>query len=244
MGKTRIDPTSLSFLYSLATGTLWLDKHWVTPGSLMPWMIEWGHACGISLSMIGRKRLACAIDAVLGPKKAVDFRYIEPKFTEHIADNRRRAYFFDRDRVMKYIAMHTDTTTQAQPIFNTDPKESPPIENQPVKGTTVSEAEISNKIAGQENGTREVTCRFGRVDVLTATEVIEVKRVADYKGAIGQVVCYAREFPSHKPRIHLYGKGTITQYHNAIVAISGEGIRCTMENAPVGDPFAHSTNNL
>ena len=244
MGKTRIDPTSLSFLYSLATGTLWLDKHWVTPGSLMPWMNEWGHACGISLSMIGLHRLARALETVLGPKKAVDFRFIEPKLTAHIADNRRRAYVFDRDRVINYVAMHTETTIKPENTSITDNEEIIYNNKQPAKDTAVSEAVVSNKIAGQENGTREVTCRFGRVDVLTATEVIEVKRVADYKGAIGQVICYAREFPSHKPRIHLYGKGTITQYHNAIVAISGEGIRCTMENAPVGDPFAHSTNNL
>ena len=101
---------------------------------------------------------------------------------------------------------------------------------------TPHEHTISNKIAKQENGQREVGCRFGRIDVLTATEVIEVKRVNDYKGAIGQVLCYTREYPYHKPRIHLYGNGSLAQYHNAIVAIAGAGIRCTMEGAVVTMP--------
>ena len=210
MDKVRTDHTSLSFLFSLATGTLWLDKHWVTPGSLMPWMIEWGHACGIPPAMIGRKRLAGTLATVLGAKKTVELVFIEPKLisrSEHVVDNRRRAYFFDRDRVINYMAMHTETTSESQHVYTPDTEKSIHDNREPMKGTTVPEAEISNKIASQENGTREVTCRFGRVDVLTATEVIEVKRVADYKGAIGQVICYAREFPSHKPRIHLYGKG-------------------------------------
>jgi hypothetical protein len=59
---------------------------------------------------------------------------------------------------------------------------------------------------------REVVCNAGIVDVLTDTEVIEVKHVDRARNAIGQVLMYAKCFPFRKKRIHIFGVGTISPY--------------------------------
>jgi len=44
------------------------------------------------------------------------------------------------------------------------------------------------------------------IDLLTANEIIEIKNVRHWKGAIGQVFVYGNYYPKHKKRIHLFGK--------------------------------------
>ena len=56
------------------------------------------------------------------------------------------------------------------------------------------------------DGQREVKTLAGAIDVLTATEVIEVKKIGSWKHAIGQVLVYGDYYPSHQKRIHLYGE--------------------------------------
>lgn len=56
------------------------------------------------------------------------------------------------------------------------------------------------------NSKIEVSTRSGRIDILTPSEVIEVKQVRRYKHAIGQVISYGYYYPQHQKRIHLYGK--------------------------------------
>jgi hypothetical protein len=71
-----------------------------------------------------------------------------------------------------------------------------------------SEAWYRDCLALQLNGKTEVQTPSGRIDILTKTEVIEVKRASGYKSAIGQVKCYGQHYPNHKIRIHLFGKLT------------------------------------
>jgi|LakMenE01Jun11ns_1017448.scaffolds.fasta_scaffold9660002_2 hypothetical protein len=63
-----------------------------------------------------------------------------------------------------------------------------------------------NNLAKMLNGDVEVVTKTGRIDVLTDTEIIEVKDVQAWKSAIGQVLVYQLEFPDRQPRIHLFGK--------------------------------------
>jgi hypothetical protein len=55
-----------------------------------------------------------------------------------------------------------------------------------------------------EGGVMEIPCRHGQVDIVTATEVIEVKPLTMWKHALGQVLAYSACFPKHRARIHLY----------------------------------------
>lgn len=92
-----------------------------------------------------------------------------------------------------------------------------------------AEGDIRDKLALREGGVTEVSVECGRIDVLTPTEVIEVKRVKGWKGAIGQVMVYGRVFPSRTKRIHLYGNGALETYVLAQKHASELGIRVTVE---------------
>jgi hypothetical protein len=56
------------------------------------------------------------------------------------------------------------------------------------------------------DGVLEVPCLSGRIDILTSTEIIEVKLIKNWKAAIGQVLVYNLEYPDKTPRIHLCGE--------------------------------------
>lgn len=73
----------------------------------------------------------------------------------------------------------------------------------PRKDSDTVEAAVRDHLAQQETGQVEVTCDHGRVDVLTRSEVIEVKRGSRYLHALGQVLRYAESFPEHRKRVHL-----------------------------------------
>ena len=74
-----------------------------------------------------------------------------------------------------------------------------------LKGTELS---YRNRLAKQLNGQVEVSTPAGRIDILTETEVIEVKRASGWKSAIGQIISYGKFYPHHRQRIHLFGKLT------------------------------------
>lgn len=68
------------------------------------------------------------------------------------------------------------------------------------------ESDYSNDLCKDLNGKREVVTLAGNIDVLTQTEIIEVKTVSLWKAALGQVLVYGHYYPSHQKRIHLYGE--------------------------------------
>lgn len=67
------------------------------------------------------------------------------------------------------------------------------------------EAVIQKKLAEQSGGQVEVPTESGRIDVLTSTEIIEIKRIDQWKSALGQVLAYGIFYPSHQKRLHLFG---------------------------------------
>ena len=54
---------------------------------------------------------------------------------------------------------------------------------------------------------QEVRCEHGVADIITDTEVIEVKVASKYAHALGQVQAYATSFPGRRMRVHLFGTG-------------------------------------
>jgi hypothetical protein len=68
------------------------------------------------------------------------------------------------------------------------------------------ESDYSNALALSLNGKREVSTIAGNIDILTHTQIIEVKPVAMWKHALGQVLAYSTFYPSHQKRIHLFGE--------------------------------------
>lgn len=71
------------------------------------------------------------------------------------------------------------------------------------KVMSVSESDISDIVARRYKGQREVTCTSGRCDVVNDEYAIEVKNIKDWKGAIGQALCYSIDL-DRKPMIYLF----------------------------------------
>jgi hypothetical protein len=67
------------------------------------------------------------------------------------------------------------------------------------------EASYVERLHRQLGGEREVGTKAGYIDLLTSSELIEVKHVKSWKAAIGQVEVYGDYYSSHQKRIHLFG---------------------------------------
>lgn len=58
-------------------------------------------------------------------------------------------------------------------------------------------------------GEKDAVTPVGNVDLLTSTEVIEVKAAKDWRSGLGQVLAYSyffRRRPRRYPRLHLFGE--------------------------------------
>jgi hypothetical protein len=64
---------------------------------------------------------------------------------------------------------------------------------------------IQLRLHKELGGTMEAPTPIGPVDLLTKTEIIEIKAIADWKTAFGQVITKGLSYPNHIKRIHLFG---------------------------------------
>ena len=78
-------------------------------------------------------------------------------------------------------------------------------------------------------GTMEYRCKFGRIDILTKSEAIEVKRVSGWKQAVGQALIYA-DATERIPRVHLYGKDRLPLDSEEVIIKLGVRISYDLEN--------------
>jgi transposase-like protein len=67
------------------------------------------------------------------------------------------------------------------------------------------EREIQLRLHRELGGTMEAYTPVGPIDLVTTTEIIEIKRINDWKTALGQVFAKAYMFPRKHKRIHLFG---------------------------------------
>lgn len=68
------------------------------------------------------------------------------------------------------------------------------------------EQQVRHRLQSQLGGLVEVTTPAGRIDLLTDTEIIEVKHVSECCSAMGQVLAYSGFYPEHHKHIHLFGR--------------------------------------
>lgn len=94
-----------------------------------------------------------------------------------------------------------------------------------------TEKVVRDRLASSIAGSKiEVSTESGRIDILTPSEVIEVKQVRRYKHAIGQVTSYSYYYPQHTRRIHLYGKVSPKQRQLIVNECGAVSISVTFEN--------------
>lgn len=96
------------------------------------------------------------------------------------------------------------------------------------------EASVRDALAAAEGGETEITVSSGLIDVLTSSEVIEVKVFNNWKHAIGQARIYYYDYPTKTRRIHLFAEahqeqamGKLFQKHGVIDKCNSEDVRVT-----------------
>jgi hypothetical protein len=91
------------------------------------------------------------------------------------------------------------------------------------------ETSIRDKLAKKLVGQVEAKTPVGNIDILTETEVIEVKILKHWKAALGQVLAYSYFFPSHKKRIHLFNVFNEDSLQNVIEVCSYYNVTVTYQ---------------
>ena len=66
------------------------------------------------------------------------------------------------------------------------------------------EYDVQQKLNKKFNGECEVPTELGIIDILTDTQIIEIKNFKDWKSALGQILIYSTFYPEHKKCIHLF----------------------------------------
>ncbi len=96
-----------------------------------------------------------------------------------------------------------------------------------MKIISVPECVYSDALSHELNGKREIKTPVGRIDILTCSEVIEVKHVSVWKAAVGQAILYSAYYPQHGKRIHLFGNVEFNQKELIEIACIKIGVRVT-----------------
>ena len=66
------------------------------------------------------------------------------------------------------------------------------------------EKDIKLKLQKELGGEIEVETESGFIDLLTDVEIIEIKNGKNWKAALGQILIYSLDYPTHIKRIHLF----------------------------------------
>ena len=96
----------------------------------------------------------------------------------------------------------------------------------PAKPKRISEAAVCWQLAKDTSGRTEVICATGKIDILTDTEIIEVKRWCHWKHALGQLLAYKACYPNRNMRAHFFSKRTKI-YNFVVNFLTHYGIRVT-----------------
>ena len=91
------------------------------------------------------------------------------------------------------------------------------------------ERQVRDRLKTELGGEVEIVTAVGRIDLLTAIEVVEIKNINDWKGALGQILAYSAFFPEHSKRIHLFGRVDLAKLALAQATCSEFGITVTFE---------------
>ena len=97
------------------------------------------------------------------------------------------------------------------------------------KENNVLEKTIRDRLALELNGQVEVRVNTGYIDILTSTELIEIKQANDWKGAIGQLMAYSRDYPDRQKRLHLFGSIAKGSFDKILKMCNENNIKLTYE---------------
>jgi DNA-binding transcriptional regulator GbsR (MarR family) len=64
---------------------------------------------------------------------------------------------------------------------------------------------VRDRLQAQLGGKVEAYTKYGLIDLLTETELIEIKVINRWKDAIGHILAKSEKYPNHQKRLHLFG---------------------------------------
>jgi hypothetical protein len=102
------------------------------------------------------------------------------------------------------------------------------------------EKDVRDKLALQVQGKCEDCIAAGKIDVLTAQVIYEVKNFREWKAAIGQVLVYQYYYPERTPAIYLFGKAT--KEHRALIQKHCDALNIRVEWYGASTPAAPAPN--
>jgi hypothetical protein len=74
-----------------------------------------------------------------------------------------------------------------------------------IKRRSHPERDVRDRLQAKLGGKVEAYTKFGLIDLLTETELIEIKIAHRWKDAIGHILAKSYKYPTHKKRLHLFG---------------------------------------
>lgn len=74
-----------------------------------------------------------------------------------------------------------------------------------IKRKNHPERDVRDRLQSQLGGKVEAYTKFGLIDLLTETELIEIKVMNRWKDAIGHILAKSYKYPNHSKRLHLFG---------------------------------------
>lgn len=122
-----------------------------------------------------------------------------------------------------------------------------PIEYKPKeKSNRVKECSVRDNLRSIVHGEIEVQTPSGNIDVLSDTEVIEVKYYKQWKNGLGQVLAYQSYYPRLAKRLHLFahiGDVDTRKYFALAKSVCDvHGVEVTFEEVPALDDDTGTVN--
>lgn len=92
------------------------------------------------------------------------------------------------------------------------------------------EREVRQRLAKEVGGRQCVIGMHGEIDIVSPTEVIEVKKASKYLHALGQVMGHVESYPEKSMRVHLFGSlEELEKHDNARMLFAKHGVSLTFE---------------
>ena len=142
----------------------------------------------------------------------IDFTSLDTLLTTKFDASALRLYLYFQKAIRNRHTPTIEETLKAANIsrstYNTATAKLEPYQLLPewskVQRRNQPERAVRDRLQAQLGGQTEAPTPWGPVDLLTATEIIEVKALHLWKEAFGHLILKSKFFPNHTKRLHLY----------------------------------------
>jgi hypothetical protein len=87
------------------------------------------------------------------------------------------------------------------------------------------EKEIQTYLHDKLGGRIEVLCEGDYIDLLTETQIIEIKNIKKWKHALGQILSYSPDYPNHEKVLYLFGTYENTEHIEKTCGLFGVTVK-------------------